>query len=178
MTVKGLLGRLVIIGCTALTPQFVVADDDDDNGGSSLKFNVPMSTAQSAVPPTPVFIERARISAVFNKDLSEVRVKLRVRGGANVVAAHFHCELPGEVGPIVFGLFAPGPLVFDGEKAVGTLTNAAFTGADCKPIIGRSVKNIAALALAMREGLIYANVHTIDNLAGEVRAQMINGHNH
>ena len=79
MAVKGLLGRLVIIGCTALTPQFVIADDDDDNGGSSLKFNVPMSTAQAAVPPTPVFIERARISAVFNKDLSEVRVKLRVR---------------------------------------------------------------------------------------------------
>ena len=60
----------------------------------------------------------------------------------------------------------------DRREVEGVLTNADFTGADCVPIIGRPVNNIAALAFAMEQGLIYINVHTTDNLPGEVRGQM------
>ncbi len=115
----------------------------------------------------------SEVKAKFDRALTEVDVKLKVDGGSNVVAAHFHCARPGVPGPVAFGLFSPGPLLFDGEQAMGILTNADFTGADCVPIIGRPVNNIAALALAMRDGLIYINLHTTDNLPGEVRGQML-----
>ena len=48
-----------------------------------------------------------------------------------------------------------------------------FTGADCVPAIGRPVNNIASLAFAARNGLIYANVHTVANPPGEVRGQLL-----
>ena len=143
-------------------------------GGKGLKFEADLSTAQEVPTPGPGSITKADVKADFDKALTEVRVRLRVTGGANVVAAHFHCALPGEAGPVAFGLFSPGPLTFDGEEAKGTLTNADFSaGADCRPTVGRPVSNIAALAFAMRNGLIYANVHTTDNPPGEVRGQLL-----
>jgi hypothetical protein len=87
--------------------------------------------------------------------------------------------VPGANGPIALPLFestAPSPLDFDGKRIRGTLTNADFavnTCSDPLPGIGRPVNNIASLAFAMREGLIYANVHTSDVAGGEVRGQLL-----
>ena len=94
-------------------------------------------------------------------------------GADNFVAAHFHCARPGVTGPVAFGMVSPGPCMFDGTELRCTLTNADFSGADCIPGVGRPVNNIAALALAMRDGLVYANVHTSDNPPGEVRGQLL-----
>jgi len=141
---------------------------------AGLIFEAQLSGEQEVDVPDPGLIENADVVVRFDAALTEVDVTLMVRGGANVTGAHFHCALPGENGPLVFGLFSPGPLVFDGRRADGVLINADFSEADCKPaeIIGRPVNNIAALAFAMHEGLIYANVHTTENPAGEVRGQM------
>ena len=117
---------------------------------------------------------RGRVRASFNRALSRVGVNLRVRNlSGTFAAAHFHCGRAGQNGPVALGLIMPGPLSFDGERIIGELTNADFTGADCIPAVGRPVNNIAALALAMRDGLIYTNVHTSVFPAGEVRAQML-----
>ncbi len=139
---------------------------------NGLIFKANLSTAQEVPTPGPGLITSAKVKAKFDKTFTEVEVKLEVEGGANVVAAHFHCARPGVAGPVAFGLFSPGPLAYDGSIAEGDLTNADFTGADCVPFIGRPVNNIAALLFAMDDGLIYINVHTTDNLAGEVRGQM------
>lgn len=138
-----------------------------------LKFSADLSSAQEIPTPAPGFIEKADISAKFASDFTAVDVKLTVHGGQNVVAAHFHCARPGVAGPVVFGLFSPGTCAFDGMEAKCTLTNANFSGTDCTGPVGRPVNNIAALALAMRDGLIYANVHTTQNPPGEVRGQML-----
>lgn len=117
------------------------------------------------------------ITLHFDAGLSQVMVELRLDGDpANATRAHFHCALPGEPGPIVFGMVEPGPCD-PADLAAGDLvcaiTNADFAGADCGEIIGRPVSNIAALFFAARQGLIYANVHTNDNPPGEVRGQLL-----
>ena len=75
-------------------------------------------------------------------------------------------------GPVALGLISPGPLSFDGKKIKGTLSNADFTGADCVPSTGRPITNVAALAFAIRDGLIYLNVHTDAFPPGEIRGQL------
>jgi len=144
--------------------------------GGKIKFKAELSDAQSvSVPPlVPGLIESAKINADFEKDLSAVKVKLTIEGGSNVAAAHFHCARAGANGPVaVTILSAVGPLFFDGIEASGTLTNADVHANTCMSVIGRPVNNIASLALAMRDGLIYVNVHTSDNPGGEFRGQML-----
>ena len=117
-----------------------------------------------------------RISAKFARAFTELRVNLRInRLTGTFGAAHFHCGRPGENGPVVFGLVNPGPLAFDGRRIRGTLTNADFTGADCLEVVGIPINNIVALAFAMRDGLIYANVHSDVFPGGEIRGQMLGG---
>lgn len=115
-----------------------------------------------------------RVKVQFNEALSTAFVVLRVTNlTGSFQAAHFHCARAGQNGPVAFGLEGPGPLTFDGERLVGRLTNVDFSGGDCEPAVGRPVNNIAALALAMRDGLIYVNVHTDMYPAGEARAQLL-----
>ena len=167
MTHRKSVTMLLIAALLVLAAPAVTCADD------TMHFAAKLSPAQGIPAPEGGIIHRAVATADFNLELSAVRVHLVVRNGARVVAAHFHCGLPGEAGPVAFGLFSPGPLAFGGVQAKGTLTNADFTGSDCVPAIGRPVNTIAALAFAMREGLIYLNVHTTDNPAGEVRGQML-----
>ncbi len=112
------------------------------------------------------------IVADFDAGFTRVDVTLVISNGVDVTRAHFHCARPGENGPIAFGLADPGPLTLTNEGTAGTLTNDDFTGADCLPNIERPVNNIAALAFAMRDGLIYINVHSSANPPGEIRGQM------
>lgn len=167
MTYRKFISSLFIAASLFLTAPAVTFADD------TMHFAAKLSPAQGVPAPEGGIIHRAVATADFNLELSSVQVQLIVRNGTRVLAAHFHCGLPGEAGPVAFGLFSPGPLAFGGVQARGTLTNADFTGSDCVPAIGRPVNTIAALAFAMREGLIYLNVHTTDNPAGEVRGQML-----
>ena len=117
---------------------------------------------------------RGRAEARFNRAFRFVNVEVVINDlVGTVTAAHFHCARPGENGPVVFGLISPGPLALNGNRIQGTLTNADYTGSDCTTNIGRQVNNMASLAFAMRDGLIYVNVHTDTSPSGEVRGQMV-----
>ncbi len=141
--------------------------------GGDIKLQANLSGAQEVPGAAQVFITSASISAKFEKDLSAVKVKLKIKGGINALAAHFHCGRAGENGDVIVTLFSgmAGPLMFDGAKARGTLTNADVGSID--NCAGQPVNNIASLAAAMRNGSIYTNVHTVDIPSGEVRGQML-----
>lgn len=171
---RNILKKMLCVAAIACLMLSVAAHAGGEKSkkGKGIKMRADLSAAQET-SVSPGFIESANITAKFNSDLSAVTVKLKVKGGGSVGGAHFHCARPGTDGPLPFGLFGPGPLTFDGAEASGTLTNADYTGADCTGFIGRPVTNIAALAFAMRDGLIYINVHTVENPGGEVRGQML-----
>ena len=118
----------------------------------------------------------------FNAAFTKVRVFVKIENLLGTFAgAHFHCERAGANGPLGLGLNTPGPLSFDGRRIQGTLTNHDFFADSCTDVIGRPVNNLAALALAMRDGLIYLNIHSTVYPAGEIRGQMLEDdhkHNH
>ena len=111
----------------------------------------------------------------FDLDFTEAKFRLKVRRGEKVTQAHLHCGRAGENGLVVAFLFGfvPGGVDVNGTLARGELTNDDITGADCMPGIGIPVNNIASLASAALQGLIYVNVHTVANLSGEVRGQLV-----
>lgn len=139
--------------------------------GGSLVFHATL-TGEQEVPEVE---SRARAEALaqFDRGFTRLRVAVDIRGPITVVAAHFHCGRPGTNGPVAFGILNPGLLVEIGNRVRVTLDNSAFTGADCTPIVGRPVNNLAALALAMRDGLIYINLHSPEHQLGEIRDQML-----
>jgi hypothetical protein len=115
------------------------------------------------------------ITVRFDKGFTTMDVNLRVTQNTDgaITRAHFHCNRPGENGPIILGLFVPGPFPIS-NRVRGTVTNANVDGtADCPGSVDRVINNLASLALAMREGLIYANVHSEAFPGGEIRGQMI-----
>lgn len=137
----------------------------------NVKFEASLSGAQEV--PQVISPGTGTATATFDGGLTLVEVDIDIKDLiGNVIGAHFHCGLPGTNGPVAFGLINPGDLVFDGKRIRGALDNGDFTGADCSAAIGRPVNNIASLAFAMREGLIYLNVHTDAVPSGEIRGQM------
>ncbi len=149
-------------------------------GLESLQLTAELSGAQEVVVVDEEFMPggvdtpaTGQVSADFDGAFTRVAVDLAIQNlTGSFAAAHFHCGRAGQNGPVVFGLVEPGPLSFDGERIAGELTNAHYTGADCEEVVGRPINNIASLAFAMRDGLIYANVHTDAFPAGEIRGQM------
>jgi len=129
-------------------------------------------TGAQEVPPADTSAS-AEARVKFDKGYTQVEVDIEIKGlVGSFTRAHFHCARPSANGPIVLGLIEPGPLAFDGKRIRGTLTNADFSGVDCVPTTGRPITNIAALAFAIRDGLIYLNVHSDVFPAGEARGQV------
>ena len=155
---------------------FLAVSSTAYGGDKALKFRATLSGAQEV--PEVDTVTTGEIRVKFNEALSGAELRLVVRDGVDVVVAHFHCQRPGLNGPVVIFLFGPiaGSVDVDGELARGTLTNAGFLpagAATCPGLIGRPVNNIASLAFAMRDGLIYANVHTGAHPGGEIRGQLL-----
>jgi hypothetical protein len=85
--------------------------------------------------------------------------------------AHIHLAPEGTNGPIVAWLYPSAPPAVlipgrsDGILAVGTITEDDLVG----PLAGMPLE---ALVAAMRAGLTYANVHTVNREGGEIRGQI------
>ena len=154
-------------------------DDDhhDRYRRGGLAFEAILSGAQEVPATESTGIARAYVR--FDAAFTRVFVDVRVRGltGA-VTAAHFHCNRAGANGPPKLGLQSPGPLMFDGDRFRGVLSNEHILPTDCEAVVGRPINNLVSLALAMRDGLIYLNVHSDAYPPGEVRGQMLEATHH
>lgn len=123
------------------------------------------------VPPVDTDAD-GRFTARANLDDDKIDFRLRVDDMENVTMAHLHCASPGENGPIVVTLFGMvhGGFDVDGELADYTITedNIEPTAAACSP----PISDFDDLADAMRTGMIYVKVHTMEHPGGEIRAQV------
>ena len=149
-TVVGLLSLLALTGIAAAGDAFVAKLSGDNE-----------------VPPV-VTTTTGRALIQFDDSEMSAEFKLTIHSGVRITQAHIHCAPVGVNGPIVVflaGLISQG-LDVDG-KWIG---NATFTAANIiNPSCGST---LAALAQSMRDGNMYANVHSVANTGGEVRGQL------
>ena len=150
-----------------------------EGNSPSLEFRAVLSGAQEM--PSVASETGGQFKMKFNSDLSEADFNLKVSDGLAVTEAHLHCGSAGANGPAKVFIYGPSdPVDVNGELSQGVLTNddfigadGKFIGADCRAFVERPVNNIASLALAAMDGLIYVNVHTDLNPGGEVRGQLL-----
>lgn len=125
--------------------------------------------------PSVITSTWGKITLDFDRALREVDFVLIVKDGVAITQAHLHCARAGANGPVVAFLFngapVPGPGGFDvdGRLASDTLTNDSVIPSVCGDV---DINNIASLFAAMRDGMIYLNVHSEGNPPGEIRGQI------
>jgi hypothetical protein len=138
---------------------------DEFAGDIAETFAAPMHGSQE-VPPVSSSLSGEAIF-ILNEDETELRYSLIVSSFEEVTQAHIHLGAPGENGPVVAFLFdASEDTAMDGTLMQGTLTSSDLVG----PLVGG---DLADLIAEMESGNTYANVHTPDNPAGEIRGQIL-----
>jgi len=99
---------------------------------------------------------------------------LMIMNGSGITSAHLHCAKPGENGPIIAHLWGDIPGGFNitsSSIAHFTLTdgNLLPAGSSCPT----PVQTITDLRTAISRGNIYANVHSLSNPNGLIRANLL-----
>ena len=118
---------------------------------------------QKDSPPTVATNSQGQ--AVIKERDGELSYKILVAGLQNTVAAHIHCAPVGVAGQVGVTLFLSAPIDVNGILAQGTID-----GPDSPNGCGW-VDNFDLLD-AIAAGNAYVNVHTIQNLGGEIRGQL------
>jgi hypothetical protein len=127
--------------------------------------------------PTPVNVvgtPAGDLKLKLSPDGQELRYDLKITDTiTNVLMAHLHLEQnPNHTGGIVVWLYPAAPPAqlipgeTDGRLARGVITPASLVG----PLAGAA--NWDTFLADIQAGLIYANVHTSANPAGEIRDQV------
>ncbi len=124
------------------------------------------------VPAEVVSDASGRAKLEFAKDLSSAEIDIKLRDASGVTAAHIHCGRAGVNGPVVVVLYGGDPLEVDGRFLELEIINEDIIPTNCAED-GPRISNVAALAAAAADGLLYINVHTIANPPGEIRGQLL-----
>lgn len=107
--------------------------------------------------------------AVFKSTQDSMWYLVNVSGIDKVTSAHIHSGEIGENGPIIALLFGSNDTVTGDIN--GTLTQGNVTGDMLK---GSSVATkLPELALAMKNGTAYVDLHTVNYPDGEIRGQIM-----
>ena len=128
------------------------------------------------------------ITLSFDEGFTEAEFEVNLEDAEGITAAHLHCGTAGTDGDILATLFEgtfPESSSSSGSSSSksssssgdsddtlltdGALENSDLAGTDCD---GITVSTVAALYQAIRNGSVYLNIHSEENTAGEVRAQL------
>jgi len=128
----------------------------------STRNHVAPLSGQEEVPPVDTKAQGQAISKLRGGTLD---YKLIVANIQDVVAAHIHCAPAGSNGSVGVTLFAGVPTTIN-----GILTQGPILAPDSENGCGWA--NIGDVIDAIQSGDTYVNVHTLANLAGEIRGQI------
>lgn len=165
------LPAIVLIGYS----QWSIAKADSTNKQNMASAGEMFSARLEGSQEVPAVNTSASGHAEFKEyqDSSKLNYTLTLDNINDVTAAHLHCAMPGQNGPVVVPLFGAEDRSFQNGSIAGTISASDITeaGMTCQP----NIQTFAHLIQAMREGKIYVNVHTVQNPQGEVRGQLMQG---
>jgi hypothetical protein len=139
---------------------------------SGLRFQAALNGAK--VVPGPVQTAmRGKARFTFAGNLSRMAYRLQIRNGAAVLGARLHCAPVDAAGPVIAELLGPVSGGWNGPLDIAaTLTGANLTdGEDCAAAIGKPMTDLADLAGAMADGLVYVDVVSEQFPEGAIRGQ-------
>ena len=142
----------------------VLACGDDNPVNPATSFTATLSGANEVPPVTTA----ASGTAEFTINGGQIEYTVNVTGIENALVAHIHTGREGQNGPVrlnLCGTGAPQPPCTSGTGVLATGTNGTTFG---DPPI-----TFDELVEAMRSDSAYANVHTQQNLGGEIRGQLV-----
>jgi hypothetical protein len=159
---EGIMRKTIALG-VAVALAGIGALAATTNAGSFGAFQSQLTGAESVPGP----VDTAAVgNAVVTVTPNGVRYTLVVNNAVAVVAAHIHCAPVGAAGPVGVTLFAGAPVTMNGILAQGPIV-----GPDGPPN-GCDWETLDDVIAAMESGDTYVNVHTLANLAGEIRGQL------
>ena len=120
---------------------------------------------KETVPSAAVQTNATGQAVIKNRGEGELSFKVLVAGLQNTVAAHIHCGPVGVAGFIGVTLFGSAPIDVNGILAQGPITEPD-SGNACGWVDNSDVID------AINAGNAYVNVHTLQNLSGEIRGQL------
>lgn len=164
--------KLLIVAVAALA-SVIVAGDGIRANVDAQEFRARLTGAEEVPPVVTDTTGRAEI--ILNEDESAAEYELEVEQGVRVTQAHIHCAPSGVNGPVVVFLAGFHNRGWDVNGA--WIENATVTDANVIPPAAGSpcphvINNLRDLAVAMRAGDTYVNVHTVARPGGEVRGQL------
>jgi hypothetical protein len=144
-------------------------DSNDDDSNYKETFTTHLTSGEE-VPPTNSSGYGDMVVHVTD-DEQELHYELSAYNlTSSVTGAHLHCASRGHDGPVVV------PLKLPASHTEGVITQAdvKMIGQQCNP----NIHTLQHVVQAMREGQIYANVHTSKYPNGEIRGQLMLNNNY
>jgi CHRD domain-containing protein len=154
----------------------VAATASAEDSGKATRFVAHLTAAQEV--QTPAVVSNARGTGVFTITDNDTKIHFRLSGRNfdpthRILQAHIHLAPKGVNGSIVLFLF---PLNAAGVNPEGFSVSGTLTAADVVPApAGSPTPTFAEIVAAMRAGNTYANIHTLQFKAGEIRGQILHG---
>jgi hypothetical protein len=142
----------------------LACDDDNDTVEPATSFIATLSGSNEV----PAVTTTATGEATFTINGAQIEYTINVSGIENALVAHIHTGREGQNGPVrlnLCGTGAPQPPCTSGTGVLATGTNGTTVG---DPPI-----TFDELVEAIRNDSAYTNVHTTQNMGGEIRGQIV-----
>lgn len=176
---------VMVVVATALASWTVQAQDFGQNGSHGNRtIRIAADLAPSHEVPSVSSPAEGHFSAEIDTAAGEIAYELTFSGlQANVTQSHIHFAQPDVVGGIMVWLCGtasnPGPAGTQTCPQSGTITGVIHAS-DIQTLASQGIATgeFDELVAAIRNGLAYANVHTVQSPSGEIRGQIHHGGGH
>ncbi len=130
--------------------------------GTGLTYSADLA-GQNEIPPVTT-TSTAHVDITFDSRLTQAAFNLVVKGVQGAISSQLHLADAASTGPAVASLYSSATGVnSDNLVITGTLRDGDLLG---------QVASIADLQAAMASGVIYCDLHTLNNPSGAIRGQM------
>jgi hypothetical protein len=172
-----LVSLAVFVATVQIAPAFAELQghktSGEQNAVHQVTFRIDLAGSQQVPAVTTDAFGMATVRLIDNGTAIQFRVI--VCDIVNVTASHIHVGAAGTNGPVIIPFFT-NQLLFSSPHGCKTLAEGTRTAADLNTKASPSVTSWNDFVKNLLAGNTYINVHTTANPGGQVRGQLVHGH--